>query len=77
MINKNRKEIYYAETWKDYVTKVVYQFNQTKFFFHAPQRYVYGDEEDDLQEAALQREDIEKEHKKGIYTRNYYVKKPK
>ena len=46
-INSNRKAIYVAETWDDYLTKVTYQFKYKKFFFYPVSYISYGNDNDD------------------------------
>lgn len=64
--NEERKKINMSETWEDYVKKVKYQFLNKDFNFYTTSNTFY--EDSDLQKKL---QEIDLEHQKGIYKREY------
>lgn len=64
--NEERKKINMSETWEDYVKKVKYQFLNGNFQFYTR---VEGFYEGNEVEQLIQ--EIDQEHQKGIYKREY------
>ena len=68
-INKNRREILIAETWEDYLTKLLFVFYRKNpdFYFVPLQEFVFGDEEENKKEEAAWRADIDEKRVNGKY----------
>jgi hypothetical protein len=73
-VNKNRKKINYAETWQNYESKRIYQFQKNHFMFTVPEIISYGGKEDDLIEVEKEKAAIDKEHQENNFSRSYYDK---
>lgn len=69
LINEERKKINMSETWEDYVKKVKYQFINGNFNFYSRIEGYYEEKE---VEKLIQ--EIDQEHQKGIYKREYIRK---
>lgn len=70
-INSNRKAIYVAETWDDYLTKVTYQFKYKKFFFYPVSYISYGNDNNDKLNADKLKSEIDSDHFQGNFRRIY------
>ena len=64
--NEERQKINMSETWEDYLKKVKYQFLHKNFQFYNIVKTSY--EETELQKII---QEIDQEHQKGIYKREY------
>ncbi|HPZ04117.1 MAG TPA: hypothetical protein PLH70_08250 [Bacteroidales bacterium] len=67
--NREREKINVAETWEDYVKKAKYQFLYGKFQIVPRSNYVTDEEE-----IKMMMQEIDEEHQKGIYKREYVVR---
>ena len=66
-INRNREKIGAAETWQDYMRKLVYTFLSRKFAFVALQEDVWGDDAANERAAEKGRNEIDSGTVKGEY----------
>ena len=67
--NREREKINVAETWEDYVKKAKYQFLYGKFQIVPRNNYVTDEEK-----VKMMMQEIDEEHEKGIYKREYVIK---
>lgn len=70
--NCERKKINIAETWEDHVKKAKYQFLKGKFQI-VPRANIFLDNE----ELKQMMKEIDEEHQKGIYKREYVIREKK
>lgn len=67
-VNKNRKKLNSAETWADYMKKVMYvYYNDTPFRFYPQQFVVYGDDATQEQIEKDERDRYDRGEVKGVY----------
>lgn len=67
-INKNRKKLNIAETWEDYIKKVMYvYYNHTPFRFYPRQTMIYGEQDVQEQREKEERARFDSGEIKGSY----------
>lgn len=71
-INENRAKLNVAETWENYITKITYQFQTKKFYFHPLNYQHFGSDKLDEETAKWLRAEIDEEYKNGEGRRRYY-----
>ena len=70
--NWERKKLNIAETWEDHVKKAKYQFLSGKFQIVPRANYMLDEEE-----VKKMMQEIDEEHQKGIYKREYVIREKK
>ena len=70
--NNERNKINIAETWEDYVKKAKYQFLNNNF-----QLFTRVNVMQDEEEVTKMMQEIDEEHQKGIYKREYVIREKK
>lgn len=71
-VNNERKKILLDETWYEYVKKIKYQFQFNNFQFYSKVERLMS--EDDINSLI---KEIDEEHQKGIYIREYVIREKK